>query len=84
MHVRITLALSLAANMLLGATAYQQARDNAAMFADRQEVILLYEGLLIWACDHGNGGHECGEVPACASDSECEARFGTDFNGNPL
>jgi hypothetical protein len=58
---RIILALSLIVNLTLGAIAYQQARDNVAMFADRQEVILLYEGLLIWACDHGNGGHECGE-----------------------
>jgi hypothetical protein len=58
---KFAFALSLIVNLTLGAAAYQQARDNAAMFADRQEVILLYEGLLLWACDHGNGGHECGE-----------------------
>jgi hypothetical protein len=45
--IRIILALSLAANMLLGTSLYHYASD--------------YDSLLTWACEQGNGGHECGE-----------------------
>jgi hypothetical protein len=45
--VRTVLVISLLANALLGVGFYRIAGD--------------YDRLLVWACDHGNGGHECGE-----------------------
>ena len=45
--VRILLAASLAVNLALGAALYQ--------YVDS------YESLLEFACEHGNGGAECGE-----------------------
>ena len=41
------LALSLLANAALGVGWYDSASD--------------YQRLLTWACEAGNGGHECGE-----------------------
>lgn len=45
--MKIALTLSLLANLLLATGLYQYATD--------------YDSLLAWACEHGNGGHECGE-----------------------
>jgi hypothetical protein len=45
--IRIAFAISLLANVLLGAGLYH--------------AIDQYGSLLIWACDNGNGGQECGE-----------------------
>jgi hypothetical protein len=39
--------ISLTANLLLGAGLVKRTAD--------------YDRLLIWACEHGNGGHECHE-----------------------
>jgi hypothetical protein len=41
------LAFSVLVNVLLGVALYQTASD--------------YESLRVWACEQGNGGHECGE-----------------------
>lgn len=46
--MRVVLILSLIANLLMGISLYYYAAD--------------YESLRQWACDHGNGGHECGEL----------------------
>ena len=45
--LRLFLAVSIFANALLGVALYQSSAD--------------YGRLLNWACDHGNGGYECGE-----------------------
>jgi hypothetical protein len=45
--IRVLLIVSLAANTLLGVGLYRYASD--------------YESLRVWACDMGNGGHDCGE-----------------------
>lgn len=47
MTIRLILVISLLTNALLSVGLYQYASD--------------YDSLLDWACDHGNGGHECGE-----------------------
>lgn len=41
------LALSLVANLLLTVSLHNREAD--------------YNRLLVWACEAGNGGHECGE-----------------------
>jgi hypothetical protein len=45
--IKIILAVSLVANAALVVAAWQYRAD--------------YESLLVWACEAGNGGHECGE-----------------------
>lgn len=45
--MRIALIISLLVNAIFGAGLYQYASN--------------YESLLTWACENGNGGHECGE-----------------------
>jgi hypothetical protein len=45
--IKLILTVSLIANIVLVSAAWHW-RDN-------------YESLLVWACDNGNGGSECGE-----------------------
>jgi hypothetical protein len=45
---KLAVAVSMLAFALLGFSLYQYARD--------------YYNLLDWACEHGNGGYECGEM----------------------
>ena len=47
MWTRLALALSMAANIMLGAALASYVDD--------------YARLMTWACENGNGGHECGE-----------------------
>jgi hypothetical protein len=44
---RTILAMLITANVLLALALASRADD--------------YARLLVWACEHGNGGHECGE-----------------------
>jgi hypothetical protein len=46
--MRVVLVLSLLVNVLMAISLYYYAAD--------------YESLRVWACDHGNGGYECGEM----------------------
>ena len=47
MTLRLLIVASLLVNVALGMQLYQTMVD--------------YEALRVWACDHGNGGAECGE-----------------------
>lgn len=44
---KVILIISLALNLTMASALYHYIQD--------------YDSLLVWACDHGNGGYECGE-----------------------
>jgi hypothetical protein len=44
---KLVIAIAITTNLILGFMLWQLNNE--------------YDNLLTWACDHGNGGHECGE-----------------------
>jgi Na+/pantothenate symporter len=58
---RIMFAVSLLANGVLGVQIYQISDRYNALDVASDRFMQRYELLRAWACEHGNGGYECGE-----------------------